>query len=107
MKLSTLLPTAAFLGFAFTASLALAQGMGGMGGQPSPQGGQQPAQQNGMGMMGGMLGGMMGGGMAQGAAKQEGCGMMNKMASLQERVNQLEQRANPGQAQPSTPTTPR
>lgn len=105
MKFSTLLPTAAFLGFALTASLALAQGMSGMREQPSPQGGQQPAQQGGMGMMGGMMGGM-GGGMSQGAAKQGGCGMMNKMASLQERVNQLEQRVNPGQAQPTTPSTP-
>lgn len=57
MKFSALVSTSALLGLTLTAGLAFAQGMGGMGGQmqmpPSPQGGQQPAQQGGMGMMGG------------------------------------------------------
>lgn len=54
-----------------------------------------------MGQGGGM------GAMSQGGTQQGGCGMMNTMASLQERVNRLEQRLNPGQAQTPAPAAPR
>ncbi|MDE4915985.1 hypothetical protein PQI07_36030 [Methylobacterium sp. 092160098-2] len=105
-------------------------GMGGMkmgGGQQGGMG-MGGGKQGGMGMMGmGGMGQPQGGGMGQGGGKQGGCGMMGMMGmggmgqpqgggmgqqqgadvtALQERVNQLEQRLNAGQAQPSTPTKP-
>lgn len=115
MKLSTIIPTSAAVAFMLTAGFAFAQGMN-MNDQPSPQGSEQKSQQGGgmggMNMGGGKQGGMMGmsqqqgGGMGQDGGKQGGCGMMNNMASLQERVNQLEQRLNASQPQPSNPAKP-
>lgn len=99
MKLLTIIPTSAAIGLVLTAGLALAQGMNE---QPSSQGDQKTQQGGGMGGMDQQKGG----GMNMDGGKQGGCGMMNSMATLQERVNQLEQRLNSGQAQPSTPAKP-
>ncbi|MER2268583.1 hypothetical protein [Methylobacterium oxalidis] len=101
MKLATMMSASSLLGLALTAGVALAQGTGAQpsqqGGDPSGRAGGMP-QPGGMGMMKGMMGGMgMGSGSAD--AKQGGCGMMNKMSALQERVNQLEQRLNAAQTQ--------
>ena len=100
MTRSTIISTSALLGLALTASVALAQGMSGPSSSP---GGDQPSQPGGMGMMKDMMGGKSEGS-DPGDAKQGGCGMMNKMSALQERVNRLEQRLNT--TQPPNPAKP-
>ncbi|GJE02468.1 hypothetical protein [Methylobacterium isbiliense] len=100
MTRSTIIPTSALLGLALTASVALAQGMGGPASSP---GGDQPSQQGGMGMTKDMMGGKSEGS-GPGDAKQGGCGMMKKMSALQDRVDRLEQRLNA--TQPPNPAKP-
>lgn len=91
MKLSYFVSASVLFGLVLTSGVALAQGTTG---PTSPQGGAQPSQ-GGMGMMGGMGqgGGAAQSGAAQASSGQGGCPMMRNMASLQERVRQLEERA--------------
>ena len=99
MKLSHFVSTSVLFSLVFTSGVALAQGTTG---PTSPQGGAEPSH-GGMGMMGGMsqAGGAAPSGAAQASSGQGGCPMMRNMASLQERVRQLEQRAGiPSPAQP-------
>lgn len=93
MKFLSHLTISVLFGLTLSSGVALAQGATG----PTLQGGAQPPQPGAMGAMGGT--GQSGA--AQGSSAQGGCSMMRNMASLQERVRQLEQRAGiPSPAQP-------
>lgn len=103
MKLWHLVVSSTVFGLSLSAGVALAQGTTG---QTPPQGGAPPSQ-GGMGQGSGAPKS----GAAQGGSDQDGCPMMRNMASLQERVRQLEQRSgvqNPAQPQsrPKAPAGP-
>lgn len=83
MKILRFGSISAVLGLVLTGGLALAQGLGSTSEQPSSGGGQQQVQQ------------APNSAVAQSTARKGGCEMMNKMASLQERVTQLEKHVSP------------